>query len=232
MYRSGDLGRYLDDGSIEHLGRIDDQVKIRGVRIEPAEIELMLSKCAGVREAVVRVDSGGTPGEKRLVAYVVPADASCGLADVREQLRERLPEAMLPSAWVQMEAFPLNTAGKVDRLRLPTPAAESRADLAAPSTSTQVLLAGIWQEVLRVDRVGLHDNFFVLGGHSLLATRILARLSTHLGRRLPLRILLDHPTVGEMAQKVDDLMRAETTAGDSVAPAIRRQRRSGDSNDV
>lgn len=231
MYRSGDLGRYLGDGSIEHLGRIDDQVKIRGVRIEPAEIELALSKCAGVREAVVRVDSG-TQGEKRLVAYVVPSAASHGLADVREQLRERLPDAMLPSAWVQMEAFPLNTAGKVDRLRLPAPAPETGAAFAAPSTATQLLLAGIWAEVLQADRIGLHDNFFVLGGHSLLATRILARLSAQLGRRLPLRILLDHPTVFEMAQKVDELMRAEPTPGDAAAPAIRRQRRSGDSNDA
>jgi hypothetical protein len=180
LYRTGDLARFLPDGNIEYLGRLDHQVKIRGFRIELGEIEAALTQLATVHAAAVlaREDE---PGDKRLVAYVVPA-AGAGavtVAALRSQLAAVLPEYMIPGAVVSLDALPLNSSGKVDRKALPKPA-EGRPELdvafVTPATELERQIAEIWQGVLRVPAVGLHDNFFDLGGNSLLLLRVFDRL--------------------------------------------------------
>ena len=175
MYRTGDLGRYLPDGNIEFLGRNDFQVKIRGFRIELGEIEARLMEHPGVREAVV-IAREDTPGDKRLVAYYTSAEAQ-GAGDA-EQLRSHLsavlPEYMVPAAYVHLESLPLTPNGKLDRRALPAPQADaySTRGYEPPQGEIEEQLAGIWAEVLKLDKVGRHDNFFSLGGHSLLAVRV------------------------------------------------------------
>ncbi|MER8951102.1 phosphopantetheine-binding protein, partial [Mesorhizobium sp. M0809] len=175
MYRTGDLGRYLPDGNLEFLGRNDDQVKIRGFRIEPGEIAARLCEHAWVREAAV-VAHGDGADDKRLIAYVVAAEAgsdhedgSTLAATLRTYLSARLPDYMVPSAFVQLAALPLTANGKLDRKGLPAPDddAYARAAYEAPQGEIETTLAQIWAELLRVERVGRHDNFFELGGHSL-----------------------------------------------------------------
>jgi acyl carrier protein len=197
------LARYSPGGEIEFLGRIDHQVKIRGYRIELGEVESALVSHAGVRESVVVVRED-EPGEKRLVAYVVP-DGSLAPPSPRElrgHLKERLPEYMVPSAFVGLEALPLTPNGKVDRKALPAPehsAITLESAYVAPRTPVEEALAEIWGEVLRVERVGIHDNFFELGGHSLLATRLMSRLRDAFGVELPLRTLFEEPNIGGLA---------------------------------
>jgi amino acid adenylation domain-containing protein len=201
MYRSGDLGRWLPDGRIEFLGRNDQQVKIRGFRIEPGEIEAQLSRQPGVREAAVlaREDS---PGDKRLVAYVVgepgvPPD----VAGLRQALAQVLPEYMVPAAYVVLEALPLTSNGKLDRKALPTPegAAYGQQGYEAPQGEVETVLAETWAELLQLDRVGRHDHFFELGGHSLLAMRMLARLRQCLGLEVALVDLFAQPVLHAFA---------------------------------
>ena len=178
LYRTGDLARYLPDGNIEYLGRIDHQVKIRGFRIELGEIESVLAEHPAVRQAVLNVRED-TPGDKRLVAYVVPTDASLASAEpLRAFLRERLPEYMRPTAYVVLECLPLTPNGKVDRKALPVPdgAACAARAFEAPVGEIETTLAQIWADVLKLERVGRHDNFFELGGHSLLAVSMLERM--------------------------------------------------------
>ncbi|AVR98931.1 non-ribosomal peptide synthetase [Pseudoduganella armeniaca] len=225
MYRTGDLGRYLPDGSIEFLGRIDHQVKIRGFRIELGEIEGALLRCPGVREAAVlaRADGGE---EKRLVAYlVVQPGATLEPAALHAQLLQSLPAYMVPSAWVTLEAMPLNPNGKIDRFALPAPAcAAAPVDTyVAPETATEQLLATIWSDVLNQPRIGIHDNFFLLGGHSLLATQVMARLLGEQGVAVPLRTLFNAPTIAAFARQVDQLRSNRASA--PAMPAIRRQAR-------
>ncbi|HEX6751683.1 MAG TPA: amino acid adenylation domain-containing protein [Longimicrobium sp.] len=218
MYRTGDRLRWTADGALEFLGRLDAQVKIRGFRIEPGEVESMLSALAGVREArvVVREDA---PGEVRLVAYVVGGvDAEA----LREQLRRSLPEYMVPAAIVVLESLPLTPSGKLDRKALPAPEYAADAErYEAPRTPTEEVLAGIWAEVLRLERVGVHDGFFDLGGHSLLATRVVSRVRELFGVELPLRALFEGPTVAELAVRVEELRRAELPVLPPVVPAGR-----------
>ena len=220
MYRSGDLARRLADGSIEYLGRIDDQVKIRGFRIELGEIEAALAARPGVRETVVlaRQDS---PGDKRLVAYVVAqGGADIDPVALRKALLQSLPEYMVPAHVVLLERLPLTPNGKVDRKALPAPdMARSETGYVAPRTPTETLLADIWAGILGLDRVGIHDNFFDLGGHSLLATRVISTLRTDTGAELPLRVLFEAPTVAELAQRVDRAPRQ--SAGPAIAPVSR-----------
>jgi acyl carrier protein len=204
-YRTGDLVRVLNDGNIEFLGRGDNQVKIRGYRIELGEIEAVLGGQPGVAEAVVLARED-TPGDKRLVAYVVPAaDQRLSAPALRDTLRQRLPDYMVPGAVVLLAALPLTAQGKVDRIALPAP---GRADLAdassfgAPGTPIEEEIAAIWAEVLKLERVGVHDNFFALGGHSLLATQVVSRLRSAFGIDLPLRTLFEAPTVAELALAV------------------------------
>nr|UXB95125.1 non ribosomal peptide synthetase [Pseudomonas syringae] len=200
MYRSGDLGRWLPDGSLEYLGRNDEQVKIRGFRIELGEIEARLSACKGVREAVVVVRED-EPGDKRLVAYVIgTADLEPDATYLREQLRLSLAEHMLPSAFVSLEAFPLTANGKLDRKALPLPAAEAyaRRQYEAPQGLTETRLAGLWAELLGVEQVGRHDQFFELGGHSMLAVKLIERMRD-VGLNADVRVLFGQPTLASLA---------------------------------
>jgi amino acid adenylation domain-containing protein len=191
MYRTGDLARRRPDGTLECLGRIDHQVKIRGHRIECGEVEAALLAHPGVREAVVVARDAGA-GERRLVAYLVAAAGRPPTTtELRAHLRRSLPGYMVPDAFVGLDALPHTPNGKLDRAALPAP--EGRPDLdaayAAPRTPTEGVLAALWAELLGIDRVGAHDNFFDLGGHSLLATRLIAAMERRFGVRLPLALL-------------------------------------------
>ncbi|HYJ80694.1 MAG TPA: amino acid adenylation domain-containing protein, partial [Longimicrobiaceae bacterium] len=220
MYRTGDLGRLLPDGELECLGRIDNQVKVRGYRVEPGEVESALLAHPAVREAAVAPwdDARG----RRLAAWVAVDGAAPPAAELREAVRSRLPDYMVPDAVVFLPALPHTPNGKVDRLALPAPdpARDASAAYAAPSTAVQAALAEIWAEVLGVERVGVEDDFFALGGHSLRATQIAARVRERLGAELPLSTLFAMPTVRELAQLVDG-------AGTQGAGGIPRAPRDG-----
>ena len=206
LYRTGDLARYLSDGNIEYLGRLDNQVKIRGYRIELGEIEAVLGQHPSVRESVivVREDS---PGDRRLVGFVVArSEASFDASEVRKYLKQKLPEYMIPSALVLLAALPLSPNGKLDRNALPAPnqyGAEFDKTFTAPRTSIEETLASIWAEVLKLEKVGIHDNFFHLGGHSLLATQIVSRICNVFSIEFPLRTLFEIPTVAEIAAMIE-----------------------------
>jgi aspartate racemase len=214
LYKTGDLARYLPDGNIEFVGRLDDQIKIRGFRVEPAEIEAALRKHELVRECTV-LGTQDPRGNKRLAAYVVPFAASRENANkLRSYLREKLPDYMVPSAFVFLEALPLGPNGKLDRKALPAPDAtrpELEQKYVAPRTSTEKTLANIWADVLGLERVGVHDNFFRLGGHSLLAAQMASRTQQLL--RVPVRLatIFRAPTIAEFAQQV--LSEKEETGG-------------------
>ncbi len=223
LYRSGDLVRRLAEGDIEYLGRIDHQVKVRGFRIELGEIEAALASEPGVREAVaiVREDA---PGDHRLVAYVVGGPV--GFPDpgaLRAALERKLPEPLLPSAIVPLPSLPLTVNGKLDRQALPAPG-EAREELAASGlplarTPIEEMLCGIWEEVLRLPRVGRAENFFALGGHSLLATRVVLRVRQELGVELPLGLLFERPTVAALAAAVERSLRGgEEIAAPPIVP--------------
>ncbi|WP_446986024.1 non-ribosomal peptide synthase/polyketide synthase [Rhizobium leguminosarum] len=226
MYRSGDLGRYLPDGNLEFLGRNDDQVKIRGFRIEPGEIAARLLEHELVGDAAV-VAHADAAGDKRLVAYVVAkttdgsaeADGAGLAASLRAHLGGLLPDYMVPSAFVRLEALPLTVNGKLDRKALPVPDDDAYARRAyeAPQGEIETLLAGIWAELLGVERVGRHDNFFELGGHSLLAVRVLVRLTEALAVELPLAILFAKPTLADLALSVGEVLNG---SGAQTAPVI------------
>jgi acyl carrier protein len=208
MYKTGDLGCWRADGAIEYLGRNDEQVKIRGFRIELGEVQAQLSSHAQVRDAIV-IAREDIPGEKRLVAYFVPqhADQCPSLESLRAHLLAMLPDYMVPSAFVSLEKLPLSATGKVDRRALPVPdsgAFTSRA-YTAPSGDLECMLAEIWGEVLRVQRVGRDDDFFALGGHSLLAMQCIVRLRSQLSLELPVRTLFDFPTVRQLATQLEGL---------------------------
>ncbi|HWW77564.1 MAG TPA: phosphopantetheine-binding protein, partial [Pyrinomonadaceae bacterium] len=212
LYRTGDFARYRADGEIEFVGRADSQVKVRGFRIEPGEVEAALRKHPGVSEAVViaREEVGG--GGRRLVAYAVCKDGAGQLtpAELREHLQRLLPEYMLPSAFVLLERLPLTPNGKVDRKALPAPEEVVReAEYVAPRTTTEEVLAGIWAEVLGVERVGVTDNFFDLGGHSLLATQVVSRVREAFGMEVSLRSVFGKPTVEEVALVIEEMLIAE-----------------------
>jgi amino acid adenylation domain-containing protein len=202
LYKTGDLARYLPDGNIEFLGRIDHQVKVRGFRIEPGEIEAVLGRHPGVRESVVlaREDE---PGDRRLVAYVVPNTGEIPkVGELRRFLAEKLPDYMLPSFVVTLDALPLTPSGKVDRRALPAPDGvrpELEETFAAPLTPIEQALAEIWCSLLKLERVGVHDNFFELGGHSLLATQVISRIRNLFQVEIPLRALFEAPTVAGIA---------------------------------
>ena len=201
LYKTGDVVRYLSDGTIEYLGRNDFQVKVRGFRIELGEIESTLRRYAGIRDVVVvaREDDGG---EKRLVAYYVADDAvAIDAEQLRLHLGSTLPEYMVPAAYVSLESFPLTVSGKVDRKLLPAPegSAYVTRTYEAPQGEAEQTLARIWSELLKVDRVGRHDNFFELGGHSLLAVRVLSRVRAELQVELSLSALFAHPVLKDCA---------------------------------
>jgi acyl-coenzyme A synthetase/AMP-(fatty) acid ligase/acyl carrier protein len=208
LYKTGDRARYLPDGNIEFLGRMDDQIKIRGYRVELGEIETVLGQHSSLREAVVlaREDS---PGDRRLVAYAVAAAGSTpSVHELRSFLQQKLPEYMVPSAFVFLELLPLTPNGKLDRKALPAPD-QTRPELeetfVAPRTPVEETLASIWAAVLKVDKVGIHDNFFELGGHSLLATQLISRIRETFKIDLPLRSLFEAPTIYGLAQRMQEL---------------------------
>ena len=206
LYKTGDLARYRLDGNIEYLGRSDYQVKIRGFRVELGEIEATLGQHPAVREAVV-LAKGDESEDKRLVAYVVTHGANRPTSEVlRGFLQDKLPEHMMPAVFVFLDALPLTANGKVDRRELPTPD-DRRPDLdeafVACRTPTEELLAEIWAQVLSVERVGVHDNFFRLGGHSLLATQVVSRIREAFQVEVPLRRLFEAPTIAGLAESID-----------------------------
>jgi amino acid adenylation domain-containing protein len=208
LYKTSELGRYLTDGNVEFVGRGDQQVKIRGFRIELGEIEATLEQHPRLRQAVV-VARESIPGEQLLAAYVVvkqkPAPTT---TELRGFLKNKLPDHMLPSAFVILPALPLTPSGKVDRRALPPPDA-GRPNLAttfvAPRTPAEELLASIWTELLKIDKVGVYDNFFDLGGHSLLAVRVISRIRDAFQVELPLRGLFERPTVAAIAAQIEQI---------------------------
>ncbi|KAB1082354.1 amino acid adenylation domain-containing protein, partial [Neorhizobium galegae] len=226
LYRSGDLGRYLPDGNLEFLGRNDDQVKIRGFRIEPGEIAARLCEHELVGDAVV-VARQDRAGDQRLVAYVVAkpahgsdeADGAQLAASLRAHLGGRLPDYMVPAAFVRLDGLPLTPNGKLDRQALPAPDDDAYARTAyeAPQGEVETALAEIWAELLGVERVGRNDNFFELGGHSLLAVQLSSRLSLAVGVELPLTRLFATPVLCDLAASI---VEALSRAGPQELPAI------------
>jgi amino acid adenylation domain-containing protein len=211
LYRTGDLARWRADGELEFLGRLDHQVKLRGYRIELGEIEAVLRRHGSVKDAVV-VARENAAGEKRLVGYVVGRgdgvrpDAEA----LRAHVKQSLPDYMVPSALVVIDALPLTPSGKVDRKALPAPeggAGIVQAAYVAPRTPSEEVLAGIWAQLLELERVGVNDNFFELGGHSLLAMRVTARLREAFGIELPLRVMFEAPTVAELSKSIEENLR-------------------------
>ncbi len=238
MYRTGDLARYFANGNIEYLGRADNQVKIRGYRIELGELEAAFAEHPAIRQCVaaVREVSAAEPklpsnpkakiqnpkSDRQLVAYIVGNSRALPAAsELRDWLRQKLPEFMLPSVFLPVDALPLTPNGKVDRLALPRlnfRNVRSTAEFLAPRTETQEWIAQIWREVLGIERVGIFDNFFDLGGHSLLATRVASRLRAKLRVELALRKLFELPTVAGLARHVEALRRERS--GVAIAPIV------------
>ncbi|BAU65716.1 amino acid adenylation domain-containing protein [Stanieria sp. NIES-3757] len=201
LYKTGDLARYLPDGTIEYLGRIDHQVKIRGFRIELGEIEVVIASYPLVKDCVV-VAHEDTTRDKRLVAYFV-AKEEVEVKQLREFLKSKLLDYMIPSAFFELEAFPLTPNGKCDRNSLPIPDfTPTTTQYLAPRTETEETLVGIWQEVLNLPQVGIDDNFFELGGNSLLATQVVSKIRQSLSIELPLRCLFEYPTVAQLADQI------------------------------
>ncbi|HZI13366.1 MAG TPA: amino acid adenylation domain-containing protein, partial [Myxococcus sp.] len=214
LYRTGDRARCLADGTLEYLGRLDAQVKLRGFRVELGEVESALLRQPSVSEAVAAVRED-VPGDKRLVAYVVAEEGdTLDVASLRQALQQLLPEHMVPSAFAVLEALPLTPNGKVDRKALPSPdaAALPAQRYVAPRTPLEEQLAGVWAELLHVERVGIDDDFFELGGHSLLATQLVTRVQGHFGVELPLRQLFEAPTVAALAPRIEEAQRERDTA--------------------
>jgi hypothetical protein len=219
LYRTGDLARFIANGNIEFLGRTDHQVKVRGFRIELGEIESALGEHPLVREVAV-ITRDDRRGEKRIIAYVLPRESQLpSTTDLRRHLQGRLPDYMLPSAFVMVDSMPLTETGKIDRSVLPVPE-EARPELAqkyvAPRSALEQVLAGIFAEILKVERVGIQDNFFELGGHSLLATQVTSRIRQLLSVNLPLRKFFEDPRVSGVAEEVSrdsgNRLRIERTA--------------------
>ncbi len=201
LYRTGDLVHFLPGGELEFLGRIDEQVKLRGYRVEPGEVDHVISRLHGIARCatVVRQDDGG---EQRLVGYVV-VDPSAGVTvgDLRAHAEEHLPDHMVPSAFVIVDAFPLTPSGKLDRAALPAPdTASAASEYVGPRNENESRVCAIWEQTLGLDRVGVYDNFFELGGHSLLATQVIARIRKAFGVQLPLHSLFTSPNVAELTE--------------------------------
>ncbi|MES2295468.1 MAG: amino acid adenylation domain-containing protein [Pseudomonadota bacterium] len=221
LYRTGDLARYLADGTIEYLGRVDNQIKMRGMRIEPGEIEAALGALDGVHEALVLAHEDSS-GDRRLIAYVL-SRAGCApdSAHMRAALQQTLPDFMVPAHFVFVDAWPLSPNGKIDRKALPVPDqrggdAAHRAYM-APNTPTQEVLAAIWAEVLKLERVGTRDDFFALGGHSLLLTQVVSQVRSAFHVDIALRTMFEAPTVAALALRIDAARRDD---GTPVLPMI------------
>jgi amino acid adenylation domain-containing protein len=224
LYRTGDLVRHLPDGHIEFLGRIDQQVKVRGFRIEPGEIEAALLSHKQVRAAAVIAEAENGTG-KRLIAYVVAEGDAANGRELRRYLKERLPDYMIPAAFVALAGLPLTPNGKIDRRALPAPAPSGRdEEYVAPRTPVEEVVCGIWAEVLGVARVSIADNFFELGGHSLLATQVVSRVRATFGVDVPLRALFAAGTVSGLSEYVEQSLRARPAEQPpAIKPVSREQ---------
>jgi len=220
MYRSGDVVRHLADGNIEFVERIDDQVKVRGFRVELGEVQAVLESHGEVTQAVV-LARDRQPGSSRLLAWVVPkCDSSVSGEELREYLRQRLPDYMLPAEIVVLAKFPLTQNGKIDRLALPEPEAVARNT--APRTPIEELVAAIWREVLDREQIGIEENFFEIGGHSLLATQIIGRLSKRIDVAISVRTLFEHPTIAGFAAELEQAQRQQlAVAPPAIVPVPR-----------
>jgi amino acid adenylation domain-containing protein len=224
LYKTGDVARYLPDGNLEYVGRKDRQIKIRGFRIELAEIELALAQHSSIQEAYLTVYEE-EPGQKRLVAYVVCDQSETALTTsaLRKYLKERLPDYMIPASFTFQDQLPLNSSGKVDQKALPPPdrsRPEMEEGFVAPRTPTEELLAGIWAELLRVERVGVYDDFFDLGGHSLLATQIISRVREAFQVEISLRTLFQGANIFELAQAIETSERIDDADVDEIAKTL------------
>ncbi|MEH2267248.1 MAG: amino acid adenylation domain-containing protein [Nostoc sp.] len=230
LYKTGDLACYLPDGNIEYLGRIDQQVKIRGFRIELGEIEAMLLQHPDVREAAV-IAREDVPGNKYLVGYIVcdliPEQVRTVSSNLRKFLKQKLPDYMIPSSFVMLDALPLTPNGKVDRRSLPAPDRTGRhleQDFVSPRTTVEEVLAKIWVEVLRLEQISIYNNFFEIGGHSLLATQVISRVRDTYQLDLPLRRLFDTPTVASLAEIIEtELQQNSELQTQRIVPATRNQ---------
>ncbi len=218
MYRTGDRARWTRDGTIEYLGRIDTQIKLRGFRIELGEIEAALRAAARVEDAAVLVRED-TPGNPQLVAYVVSSDPALDTATLKAELAGSLPDYMVPTAFVVLEALPLNPSGKLDRKALPAPELTSGAAYVAPRDATEAGLVEIWRGILGIEQLGVHDDFFALGGHSLLATRLISQIRGQLAVELPVRAVFEAPTVAGLAQRIAE-HRATGAAPTATVPLV------------
>ncbi|MEM9821143.1 MAG: amino acid adenylation domain-containing protein [Bacteroidota bacterium] len=203
LYRTGDLGKFLADGNIVFMGRVDDQVKVRGYRIELGEIENALQATEQVKQATVVTQNDST-GNKQVVAYIVP-QANFDATAIRSALKHQLPEYMIPTFMVEMDALPLTNNGKVDRAALPVPdiSSLSEVDFVAPRNETEAAIAQIWQDLLEVEQVGIHHDFFTLGGHSLLATRVISEIREQFQVEIAIREIFEFTTVEQLAQLID-----------------------------
>jgi amino acid adenylation domain-containing protein len=209
MYKTGDLARYLPDGQIAFVGRIDEQIKVRGYRIEPEEIATLLGRCFGVEASVVV--ARGENGDTRLIAYVVPTPGvKLDHDSLQAYLKKYLPDYMIPAAFVRIDKLPLGSSGKIDRAMLPAPTPENTSEdkiRVGPSTPVEARVVAILAELLGINRVGVHDNFFFLGGHSLLGTQLIARARDSFGIELPLRTVFDSPTASQLSAEIERLRR-------------------------
>ena len=204
LYKTGDLVRYLPNGNIEYIGRIDKQVKIRGFRIELGEIETVIARHPDIQQVAV-IDREDTPGEKKLAAYLVPENQEFKSSELRSFLAERLPYYMVPSAYAKLDSLPITPSGKIDRRALPAPdfsRSELRETFVAPRNDLESKLASIWQEVLKLDSIGVKDNFFDLGGHSLLAVSLLTQIEKTFKQNIPLATFLTVPTIEGLARAI------------------------------
>jgi non-ribosomal peptide synthetase component F len=204
LYRTGDLASFSSDGMLEYVGRVDNQVKIKGFRIELDEVETILKQCYGVRDCVVLAREDAT-GEKRIIAYVVSDQSEEEMDELRDFMKAKVPDFMVPATFVRMASLPLTTNGKIDRNALPAPGRRSNGhqqqSSLATHTAAQQKLMKIWAEVLKLERVGLHDNFFDLGGDSILGTLILAR-AAQAGVKISPRELFEHQTIAELSNAI------------------------------
>ena len=226
LYKTGDRVRVRTDRKLEFLGRNDYQVKIRGYRIELGEIESVLIQYPGVADvvAVAREDS---PGDKRLVAYVVPRfELTPTLGELRRWVKGRLPEYMVPDTFVLLDTLPLTPNGKIDRRSLPPPGigrSELERDFVAPRTPVEEILAKIWSEVLRLERVGIHTDFFELGGHSLLAIQVISRVREVFHVEMSLRAIFENPTIAGLADSIEKLRIDKLTEDSTILPHPRKE---------
>ena len=225
LYKTGDLGRFLPDGNIEFIGRIDHLVKIRGFRIELGEIETVLGQHPQIQQ-VLAIALEDTRGDKYIAAYVTNDSENLTTKEIREFLKQRLPEYMLPSAYIILKAFPLTSNGKIDRRALKAPNLEElrQNTFVAPRNPTEEIIASIIANVLGLEQIGIHDNFFELGGHSLLATRVVSKLSEAFTTEIPLRRLFESPTVAELAQLITSLSPTDSTKSLPTIPSVSQDR--------